>query len=70
MNPSGLVRIEALSKDNYDTWKIQMQAMLVKNDAWDYVSGRRVKPEIVAGDAASVTAAQTWIDKDDKTSRI
>jgi len=43
-----------------------MQAVLVKNDAWDYVSGRRVKPEIVAGDAASVTAAQAWIDKDDK----
>lgn len=28
MNP---VRIERLSKNNFDTWKIQMEALLIKN---------------------------------------
>jgi len=32
MNTSGLVRIEALSKDNYDSWKMQMEVLLIKND--------------------------------------
>ena len=45
------MRIEALAKDNFDTWKLQVRALLVKNDAWDYVSGEKVKPEIVQGDA-------------------
>jgi len=43
MSATGLTRIEALSKENYDTWKLQMQAVLVKNDAWAYVSGILVR---------------------------
>ena len=56
------MRIEALAKDNFDTWKLQVRALLVKNDAWDYVSGEKVKPEIVQGDvnAASIAAAHAW----------
>jgi len=33
MSATGLTRIETLNKENYDTWKLQMQAVLVKNDA-------------------------------------
>ena len=33
------MRIELLMKDNYDTWQIQVEALLVKNDTWQYVSG-------------------------------
>ena len=33
---------------------MQMEVLLVKNDAWGYVSGEIVKPEAVHGD---VTAA-------------
>ena len=30
-------RIDTLNKTNYDTWRIQVQVILVKNDAWAYV---------------------------------
>uniref|UniRef100_A0A6V7IJ77 Retrovirus-related Pol polyprotein from transposon TNT 1-94 n=1 Tax=Bracon brevicornis TaxID=1563983 RepID=A0A6V7IJ77_9HYME len=62
------VRIELLSKDNYDTWKIQMRALLIKNDAWQYVSGITTKPEVVAGNAESIAAAALWETNDAKAS--
>lgn len=66
MNPSGTARIEALHKENYDTWKIQMEALLVKNDAWGYVGGTLTKPAFTAGDATSETAVRNWIVADNK----
>jgi hypothetical protein len=27
-----VIRIEPLGKENYDTWKLQMEAVLVKNE--------------------------------------
>jgi len=51
------IRIEPLGKDNFDTWKIQMQALLVKNDSWKYVNGTHLKPE--ANDTQ-------WINEDAK----
>jgi len=66
MSSIGLARIEALNKDNYDTWKLQMQALLVKNDAWMYVSGESVKPTLVAGDATTANAVKQWKTNDDK----
>lgn len=62
----GAVRIESLNKDNYDTWKIQMEALLIKNDAWNYVDGMAVKPEVADGNTASAEAARAWMDKDNK----
>lgn len=53
-------RIEVLSKNNYDTWKIHMEALLIKNDAWSYVTGATVKPEVVAGNDGTVQAAARW----------
>jgi len=44
------VRIELLDKENYDTWKIQMEALLIKNDLLGYVDGTIVKPEIADAD--------------------
>ena len=42
---SGAVaRIQPLNADNYDTWKLQMKAILIKNDLWAYVSGTKPKP--------------------------
>lgn len=32
-------------------WRIQVDALLVKNDTWEYVNSAKVKPEIVEGDA-------------------
>ncbi|KMQ88472.1 retrovirus-related gag-pol polyprotein [Lasius niger] len=63
---SSNVRIELLNKENFDTWKIQMEALLVKNDAWSYVNGETVKPEIVVGDEASATRLKKWETADRK----
>ncbi|EFN74944.1 Retrovirus-related Pol polyprotein from transposon TNT 1-94, partial [Camponotus floridanus] len=63
---SNVVRIDLLSKDNYDTWAIQMEAILTKNDAWGYVCGNKVKPEVIEGDAVSAEAARTWDIQDKK----
>lgn len=66
MNATG-VKFEVLNKDNYETWKLQMRAVLIKNDAWGYVSGTTVKPEVRQNDAASVEAERQWIAADLKT---
>lgn len=62
MNTSGAIRFEQLNKENYDTWKIQIRAVLIKNDAWGYVSGSCKKPP--GGDATAEAAVQRWIKND------
>ncbi|XP_064541216.1 uncharacterized protein LOC135430471 isoform X2 [Drosophila montana] len=37
--------MEPLGKDNFETWKIQMQAVLIKNYLWNYVNGMHVRTE-------------------------
>ncbi|EGI68269.1 Retrovirus-related Pol polyprotein from transposon TNT 1-94, partial [Acromyrmex echinatior] len=67
MNVSAVSRIETLNKDNYDTWKMQMQAILVKTNAWKYVNGTDVKTELVADDdGISAQARAEWDDNDSK----
>lgn len=63
---SSFVRIELLNKENFDTWKIQMKALLIKNDAWNYVNGNIVKPELVAGNQESATEVRRWETADQK----
>lgn len=63
---SSSARIETLNKDNFDTWKMQMEALLIKNDAWNYVKGRNDKQELVAGDEASAAAVNAWETGDSK----
>ncbi|XP_033176216.1 uncharacterized protein LOC117151552 [Bombus impatiens] len=42
--------IETLNRENYDTWKMQMKAILIKDDLWEYANGtinnpkQRMKP--------------------------
>ncbi|CAB0006643.1 unnamed protein product, partial [Nesidiocoris tenuis] len=40
-----VAKIDRLDKDNYQTWKLQMEAVLVKNDAIGYVNGKIPKPD-------------------------
>lgn len=47
-------RIEMLNRNNYDTWSIQVEALLIKADLWEYVSGRKIKPEVQAGNQQAV----------------
>jgi hypothetical protein len=55
MGSNQLARIETLNKENYDTWKMQMEALLIKNDAWSYVNGATVKPA-----AAKLNPTSYW----------
>lgn len=62
-------RIETLSKDNYDTSRIQAEALLVKNDTWGYVSGEKLVPVIIGEKsmrATSQAAHDAWIVQDRK----
>lgn len=56
------IRIEPLCKDNYETWKIQVVALLTKSGTWPYVSGKNVKP-VVAGEGNALAAAQAALNK-------
>jgi gag-polypeptide of LTR copia-type len=49
---SSRVSIEPLTKDNYNTWKIHAEALLVKTDGWQYVDGSKVKPTSVNAEIA------------------
>ena len=66
MSVSNSVRIETLNRENYDTWKMQMEALLVKNDAWGYVSGEIVKPEAIDGNVAAANLVSEWSKNDNK----
>ena len=57
-------RIERLNKHNYDTWWIQVEAILIKNDAWGYVHGDIPEPTVVESDAPLTAAHNRWIKAD------
>jgi hypothetical protein len=48
------VLLDPLTKDKHDTWKVHVEAMMVKNDTWMYVDGSSVKPEPTPTNAAVV----------------
>lgn len=56
---SAIMKIEPLTAENYDTWKMLMEAILVKNDVWAYVNGTKLKP--LPG-----TDTTEWTNKDAK----
>ena len=51
---------EPLSNDNFDTLKLQIEALLINADGWPYVGGSCLKPEPVAG-VTNSQAATAWI---------
>lgn len=61
-----LARVEALNKGNYDTWRMQVEALLIKDDLWQYVSGEITKPEIREDHVTSINAHNRWIIQDRK----
>lgn len=60
------VRIELLNKDNYETWRIQMQAILIKNEAWKNVNGQNPKPTPVANNTQNEESIRKWEVEDEK----
>lgn len=67
-NTINSTRLETLTKDNYDTWMIQVEALLVKNDTWSYVSGEKPCPESrgTTEDPATRAAITAWENEDRK----
>ncbi|GBM27093.1 hypothetical protein AVEN_189867-1 [Araneus ventricosus] len=53
-------RIEALSNSNFETWKLQMEAVLIKNDRFKYLSKVAPPPE-------QKEAYDSWKIEDSKT---
>ncbi|CAK9800955.1 Retrovirus-related Pol polyprotein from transposon TNT 1-94 [Anthophora plagiata] len=53
-------QIEKLNSENYDFWKLQIEAILTKNDLWEYVNGEKPKP------TADEAAIALWIKNDRK----
>jgi len=53
--------IELLTKQNYDTWRIQVEALLVKSDSWPYVNGDIPKP-IISGTGETLAASQAAVN--------
>lgn len=63
MNTSSFInstRIEILTKDNYDSWCVQAEALLVKSDGWGYANGTIKKP------TSDATAILQWEMADKK----
>lgn len=63
MSATSVARIELLNKSNYDTWELQMKAILVKNDLWEYTNGTIAKPESTGTNAAAIS---DWTKNDNK----
>lgn len=61
-----VIKIIPLGKENYDTWKIHMRALLIKTDTWKYVSGELLCPQIREGKDETEVAHNKWCDDDQK----
>lgn len=57
-------QIDKLDKENYDTWKLQMRAVLTKNELWGYVDGSITRPEL--NDSSDFIEINEWIKNDAK----
>ncbi|KAG7197002.1 hypothetical protein KM043_017538 [Ampulex compressa] len=57
------MQIPLLSRDNYDTWRLRIQAVMTKNKTWPYASRRNTKPEPTAENALAIAA---WHEEDDR----
>ncbi|CAL1677514.1 unnamed protein product [Lasius platythorax] len=62
------VNIEKLNKENFDTWKLQIGAILIKNDHWAYVNGTKPAPELEIAEDNVTNAAEieAWETADQK----
>ena len=68
-NSTYSTRLELLTRDNYDTWKIQAEALCIKHDTWGYISGEIKEPTVstdVTTRAAQTEALKAWSDADRK----
>jgi hypothetical protein len=57
-------RVESLEKDKYDAWRMQVEALFIRNEPWEYVTGEKSKPE--GAGSISVEALEAWRKTDRK----
>lgn len=69
MAQASSMRIETLSKHNYETWKIQIEAVLIRNDMWDFVNGEKPKPELGINPKPEEIAAEAAWSKEDRKAK-
>ncbi|GBP30643.1 hypothetical protein EVAR_76188_1 [Eumeta japonica] len=58
------ITIKPLTKGNYYTRAMQIEAVMVKNSTWAYVNGKKPRPELVENNAASVQNVEKWEEED------
>ncbi|CAB0015119.1 unnamed protein product, partial [Nesidiocoris tenuis] len=64
-------KFDTLDKENYDTWRILMEALLEKTDGIQFVNGTKIRPVLpTGGDSAARDAvladAEKWDSMDRK----
>ena len=60
-------KFDCLNKDNYDTWRVLVEALLDKIDGTEYVDGSNQRPKIPAENPEAATeAAKKWDRADRK----
>lgn len=45
MSSIGAYKIGLLNDSNYESWKLRMESILMKNDLWDYMPGKIIRTE-------------------------
>ena len=61
------IRMPTLTGKNYDTWKLRMRSVLVRNKLWAYVNGTKPKPVPASPDgptAQEIAAIALWEEED------
>jgi len=53
-------KIELLNGENYETWRIHVEAILIKGDNWSYVNGKKTKPAPDATNANRAKEIEDW----------
>lgn len=60
---SGNIKFDKLDKNNYDTWRLQMKSMLIKDGLWEYVNGTECLPEETPTNSTQIAK---WTRNDEK----
>ena len=58
-------KIELLTRENYDTWKLHVRALLIKTKGWQYANGKTTRPDDTV--AANKKACEEWDEADANT---
>lgn len=55
-----------MGKNNFESWRIQIEAILTKNDSWKYVNGKKKIPAKIESDAERENLIEEWDEAEAK----